>query len=250
MFFGCKNLSFKYGENEVLKNININIEKGEFIGLVGYNGSGKSTLLKVMSGILQPYSGEVYFKNHALDEKNRRKIGYIFQNPENQIIGVTVEEDVAFGLENIGVPREKMIEKIEWALSTVNLKGLEHADPNTLSGGQKQRLAIASILVMEPEVILMDEPTSMLDPKGRNEIYNVIKKLIEMGETIVIASHQPSDLEDVTRIIALDKGDIIFDGPKEEFYSKNIIEVELPFRTKIKKELNLGFEKLVDELCR
>ncbi|MFA5421134.1 MAG: ABC transporter ATP-binding protein, partial [Patescibacteria group bacterium] len=105
-------------------------------------------------------------------------------------------------------------------------------------------------LVMEPEVILMDEPTSMLDPKGRNEIYNVIKKLIKMGETIIIASHQPSDLEEVDRIIALDKGEIIFDGLKEEFYSKNIIDVELPFKTKIEKKLNLGFEKLVDELCQ
>ncbi len=162
--------------------MNLEIEKGEFIGLVGYNGSGKSTLLKVMSGILQPYSGNVYFKDETLDEKNRIKIGYIFQNPENQIIGVTVEEDVAFGLENIGVPpREEMIDRINWALSIVNLKGLEHADPNTLSGGQKQRLAIASILVMEPEVILMDEPTSMLDPKGRNEIYNVIKKINKDG---------------------------------------------------------------------
>lgn len=250
MFFGCENLSFKYGNVEVLKNVNLEIEKGEFIGLVGYNGSGKSTLLKVMSGILQPYSGNVYFKDKTLDEKNRIKIGYIFQNPENQIIGVTVEEDVAFGLENIGVPREEMIDRINWALSIVNLKGLEHADPNTLSGGQKQRLAIASILVMEPEVILMDEPTSMLDPKGRNEIYNVIKKLIKMGETIIIASHQPSDLEEVDRIIALDKGEIIFDGLKEEFYSKNIIDVELPFKTKIEKKLNLGFEKLVDELCQ
>ena len=250
MFFGCENLSFKYGDNEVLKNVNLEIEKGEFIGLVGYNGSGKSTLLKVMSGILQPYSGNVYFKDETLDEKNRIKIGYIFQNPENQIIGVTVEEDVAFGLENIGVPREEMIDRINWALSIVNLKGLEHADPNTLSGGQKQRLAIASILVMEPEVILMDEPTSMLDPKGRNEIYSVIKNLIKMGETIIIASHQPSDLEEVDRIIALDKGEIIFDGLKEEFYSKNIIDVELPFKTKIEKKLNLGFEKLVDELCQ
>ncbi|HPP10615.1 MAG TPA: ATP-binding cassette domain-containing protein [Defluviitoga tunisiensis] len=250
MFFGCENLSFKYGNVEVLKNVNLEIEKGEFIGLVGYNGSGKSTLLKVMSGILQPYSGNVYFKDETLDEKNRIKIGYIFQNPENQIIGVTVEEDVAFGLENIGVPREEMIDRINWALSIVNLKGLEHADPNTLSGGQKQRLAIASILVMEPEVILMDEPTSMLDPKGRNEIYNVIKKLIKMGETIIIASHQPSDLEEVNRIIALDKGEIIFDGLKDEFYSKNIIDVELPFKTKLEKELHFRFQKLVDELCQ
>ncbi|MDY6894289.1 MAG: ATP-binding cassette domain-containing protein [Thermotogota bacterium] len=250
MFFGCKNLSFSYYEKKVLTNINLDVKKGEFIGLVGSNGSGKSTLLKLLCGILSPQEGEVIIKDQKLDESNRIKVGYIFQNPENQIIGVTVEEDVAFGLENIGVPREKMLEKIEWALSTVGLEGLNHADPNALSGGQKQRLATASILAMEPEIILMDEPTSMLDPKGRNEIYKVIRNLREIGETIIIASHHSSDLEHVDKIIALNDGEIVFEGDKNQFYKNNVIQSELPFNEKIKREFNTDLKELVDEICR
>jgi len=250
MFFGCKNLSFSYYEKKVLTNINLDVKKGEFIGLVGSNGSGKSTLLKLLCGILSPQEGEVIIKDQKLDEHNKIKVGYIFQNPENQIIGVTVEEDVAFGLENIGVPREKMLEKIEWALSTVGLEGLNHADPNALSGGQKQRLAIASILAMEPEIILMDEPTSMLDPKGRNEIYKVIHNLREIGETIIIASHHSSDLEYVDKIIALNDGEIVYEGEKDQFYKNKVIQSELPFNEKIKRVFNTDLKKLVDEICR
>jgi len=250
MFFGCKKLSFGYSENKVLKEIDLEIEKGDFIGLVGSNGSGKSTLLKLLCGILLPEEGQIIFNDQILNDKNRLKVGYIFQNPENQIIGVTVEEDVAFGLENIGVPREQMIERIEWALSKVGLTGFNKNDPNTLSGGQKQRLAIASILAMKPEVILMDEPTSMLDPKGRNEIYKVIDRLLQMGETIIIASHHPSDLEKVDKIIALSEGKIVFEGDKEDFYSKRIIETELPFKEKLKRSMSGNLEELVDELCR
>ncbi|MGY4686999.1 energy-coupling factor ABC transporter ATP-binding protein [Petrotoga sp. DB-2] len=250
MFFGCKNLSFSYYEKKVLTNINLDVKKGEFIGLVGSNGSGKSTLLKLLCGILSPQEGEVIIKDQKLDEHNRIKVGYIFQNPENQIIGVTVEEDVAFGLENIGVPREKMLERIEWALSTVGLEGLNHADPNALSGGQKQRLAIASILAMEPEIILMDEPTSMLDPKGRSEIYKVIHNLREIGETIIIATHHSSDLEHVDKIIALNDGEIVYEGDKDQFYKNNVIQSELPFNEKINRHFHTDLKKLVDELCR
>lgn len=250
MFFGCKNLSFKYNEVTVLKDISFEVNKGEFIGLVGNNGSGKSTLLKVLCGILFADKGEVIFQDKLLDEKSKIKIGYIFQNPENQIIGVTVEEDVAFGLENTGVPREEMIKKIKWALSTVGLETLEKADPNTLSGGQKQRLAIASILVMEPDVILMDEPTSMLDPRGRSEVHKVIGTLLSLGKTIIIASHHASDLIHVQRIIALNEGRIIYDGDRKAFYEKNILPIELPFKEKIMKEMNLAFEDLVNEVCQ
>jgi len=250
MFFGCKNLSFNYYEKKVLTNINLDVKKGEFIGLVGSNGSGKSTLLKLLCGILSPQEGEVIIKDQKLDERNRIKVGYIFQNPENQIIGVTVEEDVAFGLENIGVPREKMLERIEWALSTVGLEGLNHADPNALSGGQKQRLATASILAMDPEIILMDEPTSMLDPKGRNEIYKVIRNLREIGETIIIASHHSSDLEHVDKIIALNDGEIVYEGDKDQFYKNNVIQSELPFNEKINRQFHTDLKKLVDEICR
>ncbi|MGM0641214.1 MAG: energy-coupling factor ABC transporter ATP-binding protein [Thermotogota bacterium] len=248
MFFGCKNINFSYGNTKILQNINIEFEKGEFTGLVGDNGSGKSTLMKIISGIFTEYDGEVFFKGENLDDKSRIKVGYIFQNPENQIVGVTVEEDVAFGLENIGVEREEMLKKIKWALEVVGLKGLEKSDPNALSGGQKQRLAIASIVAMEPEIILMDEPTTMLDPVGRREVYKVIKRLVNLGKTIIIASHHSDDLEDVSRIIALKEGKVHFDGTRDDFYKHNDFNIEYPIEFEVKKHTNKDYEELVKYL--
>ncbi len=248
MFFGCKNINFSYGKTKILQNIDIEFDRGEFTGLVGDNGSGKSTLMKIISGIFTEYDGDVIFKGENLDEKSRIKVGYIFQNPENQIVGVTVEEDVAFGLENIGVEREEMLEKIKWALEVVGLKGLEKSDPNALSGGQKQRLAIASIVAMEPEIILMDEPTTMLDPVGRREVYKVIKRLVNLGKTIIIASHHSADLEDVSRIIALKDGKIHFDGARDDFYKNNDFNIEYPIEYEVKKQTDKNYDELVKYL--
>jgi energy-coupling factor transport system ATP-binding protein len=248
MFFGCKNMGFSYGENKILKDINIEFEKGEFTGLVGDNGSGKSTLMKIMSGIFTEYDGEVVFKEESLNEDTKIKVGYIFQNPENQIVGVTVEEDVAFGLENIGTEREEMLRRIKWALEVVGLKGLEKSDPNSLSGGQKQRLAIASIVAMDPEVILMDEPTTMLDPVGRREVYKVIKRLVNLGKTIIIASHHSADLEEVSRIVALKDGKVHFDGKRDEFYKTHDFNIEYPIEFEIKKKINKNYDELVKYL--
>jgi len=248
MFFGCNNINFSYGKTKILQNIDIEFDRGEFTGLVGDNGSGKSTLMKIISGIFTEYDGDVIFKGENLDEKSRIKVGYIFQNPENQIVGVTVEEDVAFGLENIGVEREEMLEKIKWALEVVGLKGLEKSDPNALSGGQKQRLAIASIVAMEPEIILMDEPTTMLDPVGRREVYKVIKRLVNLGKTIIIASHHSADLEDVSRIIALKDGKIHFDGARDDFYKNNDFNIEYPIEYEVKKQTDKNYDELVKYL--
>lgn len=248
MFFGCKNIGFSYGENKILENINIEFEKGEFTGLVGDNGSGKSTLMKIISGIFTEYDGEVVFKGENLNEDTRIKVGYIFQNPENQIVGVTVEEDVAFGLENIGVEREEMLRRIKWALEVVGLKGLEKSDPNALSGGQKQRLAIASIVAMEPEIILMDEPTTMLDPVGRREVYKVIKRLVNLGKTIIIASHHSADLEDVSRIVALKDGKVHFDGTRDKFYNNHDFNIEYPIEFEVKKKTDKDYGELVKYL--
>jgi len=241
-------MGFSYGENKILKDINIEFEKGEFTGLVGDNGSGKSTLMKIMSGIFTEYDGEVVFKEESLNEDTKIKVGYIFQNPENQIVGVTVEEDVAFGLENIGTEREEMLRRIKWALEVVGLKGLEKSDPNSLSGGQKQRLAIASIVAMDPEVILMDEPTTMLDPVGRREVYKVIKRLVNLGKTIIIASHHSADLEEVSRIVALKDGKVHFDGKRDEFYKNHDFNIEYPIEFEIKKKINKNYDELVKYL--
>ena len=250
MFFGCENLNFEYADQKILKDLTLNFNKGEFVGLVGDNGSGKSTLMKVLSGILLPQSGKVLFDDTVMSPKNKQYVGYIFQNPENQIVGVTVEEDVAFGLENIGIQRESMIELISWALDVVGLSKYAKADPNTLSGGQKQRLAIAAIVAMKPEIILMDEPTTMLDPIGRSEVYEVIKKLVSLKKTIIIASHHSDDLSWVNRIIGLKEGKIIFDGSRDSFYSSGKLAVEVPFDIKLKKNFNKSFEQMVDHLCQ
>ncbi|BBE29876.1 energy-coupling factor transporter ATP-binding protein EcfA1 [Tepiditoga spiralis] len=249
MILKCENINYNYGKRKVINNVSLGIKKGQFTGIVGDNGSGKSTLMKILSGILFDYNGKVFFENEELNEKNRIKIGYIFQNPENQIVGVTIEEDVAFGMENMGVPRKEMIKKIQWALSIVGMSGFEKRDPNTLSGGQKQRLAIASILAMDPEVIFMDEPTTMLDPVGRLEVYTVIKKLVELKKTVVIASHHSQDLRDVERIIALKNGKIIFDGNKNNFYKTNKLNIEEPIEIRTKKILHMNYEELVNKLA-
>lgn len=250
MFFGCEDISYFFGDKEVLKNISIDIKKGEFVGLVGDNGSGKSTFMKILSGIYEYKTGKVIFNDEVLNEKTKNKIGYVFQNPENQIVGVTVEEDVAFGMENTGVPRDEMKKKVEWALDIVGLNGKENTDPNTLSGGQKQRLAIASIVAMDPDVIFMDEPTTMLDPIGRREVYGVIKKLVEIGKTVIIASHHYQDLKEVNRIIALSDGKLIFNGDREKLYSKRVSNVEIPFDITIKKEFKMSVQEMIDKLCR
>ncbi|MDN5341221.1 ATP-binding cassette domain-containing protein [Oceanotoga sp. DSM 15011] len=250
MFFECKNIEFDYNENKILKNISLEFKKGEFVGLVGDNGSGKSTLMKILSGIYEPKNGKIIYENEELNIKNRTKIGYVFQNPENQIVGVTVDEDIAFGLENTGVPREEMIKKIKWALDVVGLNEKEKADPNTLSGGQKQRLAIASIVAMDPSIIFMDEPTTMLDPKGRLEVYKVIKKLVNMGKTIIIASHHAPDLNEVDRIIGLKNGKVIYDGNRDKFYMNTKMAIEIPFDIKLKKFLNKSYDELVEEICQ
>lgn len=250
MFFKCSDLFFKFFNDEILKGINIEINKGEFIGLVGDNGSGKSTLMKLLSGIYFPYKGDIIFNNEKINTQNKIKLGYIFQNPENQIVGVTVEEDVAFGLENIGYPQNDMINRIKWALSITGLIGLEKTDPNTLSGGQKQRLAIASILAMDPEIIFMDEPTTMLDPIGRREVYSIIKKLNNLNKTIVIASHHSDDLKEVDRIIALKKGKIIFDGKRDIFYNKNDLNIEIPIEYLLKILYNDKYNETVKRICQ
>ncbi len=251
MFFKCENISFKYSQNLILNNVSLELKKGQFTGLVGDNGSGKSTLMKVLSGIYEPFEGKISIYEEELNLQNRLKIGYIFQNPENQIVGVTVEEDVAFGLENIGYPEDLMVKRIDWALDITGLKDMRKRDPNTLSGGQKQRLAISSILAMNPEIIFMDEPTTMLDPVGRKEVYGVIKTLISMGKTIVIASHHSEDLNEVERIIALKKGNLVFDGNREEFYNKNVvINIEKPFEFRLKDHYNMDLKTLEKNLCQ
>lgn len=256
----AKNIFFGYNEKIIFNDFSLEINSKKPIGLVGSNGSGKSTLLRLLCGILTPQKGDIYLFNKKINFKNpdsllflKKHIGYIFQNPENQIVGVTVEEDIAFGLENLGLDRVEMKKRINWALEVTDLLGLEKKDPNTLSGGQKQRLAIASMIAMKPDFILMDEPTTMLDPEGRDDIYKVIKNLINIDKGIIIASHHANDLELVDKIIALHKGKILFYDNKEHFYdwSENKkFNVEIPFDKIVKKYTGKNFSDLERSICQ
>ena len=208
-----------------VENINFSIQKGEFVAIVGRNGSGKSTLARTMNALLLPSEGTVFVNN--IDTKNdgmiweiRSRVGMVFQNPDNQIIGTSVEEDVAFGLENIGVPREEMIDRIASALDVVKLQNERKTEPHLLSGGQKQRCAIAGIIAMKPECIVLDEATAMLDPIGRREVINLIKKLNrENNITIVHITHHMDEVSQADRVVLIDKGKVLTDTTPRKLFS-------------------------------
>lgn len=224
--------SYKSGEEEnpviteVLKNINLDIEKGEFVSILGHNGSGKSTLAKHFNAILLPSSGKVYIDGIDTADENRlfdirKRAGMVFQNPDNQIVASIVEEDVAFALENMGVPYEEMRKRVDDALKSVGMYEYRFHSPNQLSGGQKQRVAIAGIIAMRPECIILDEPTAMLDPKGRKEVIKTVKKLNkDYGITIVLITHYMNEAVESDRVIVLDKGEIILDDIPENVFSQ------------------------------
>ena len=227
----CENLTFVYENEEgegrtVLDNINLNIEKGSFVAVLGRNGSGKSTLAKHFNAVLTPYSGEVFVNGVSTkDEKKlfeiRRSVGMVFQNPDNQIVATTVEEDVAFGLENLGVPYDEMHERVEEALKSVGMYEWREMQPHLLSGGQKQRVAIAGVIAMQPECIVFDEPTAMLDPKGRKEVMETIKKLNhEMGITVVLITHFMEEAAKADRVVVMDKGKIVMDNSPAKVFSE------------------------------
>lgn len=233
-FIEAKNITFSYinelQENEdvkkttVFKNLNFSVEKGEFVAVLGHNGSGKSTLVKCFNGINIPEEGDVIVNGfntrddeHLLDI--RQSVGMVFQNPDNQIVATIVEEDVAFALENMGVEPSEIRRRVDDALKTVGMYEYREHAPHKLSGGQKQRVAIAGIIAMRPDCILLDEPTAMLDPKGRKEVLKTIKMLNEeFGVTIVLITHYMDEAAQAERIAVMDNGKIVIDDtPKKVF---------------------------------
>lgn len=227
-----RNLHFRYGadgENpseEVLKGINLDIKKGEFVAVLGHNGSGKSTLAKHLNAILLPTDGKVIVDGiDTADETKlfelRQRAGMVFQNPDNQIVSSIVEEDVAFALENLGVPYEEMRQRVDNSLKAVNMYEYRLHSPSQLSGGQKQRVAIAGIIAMRPECIILDEPTAMLDPQGRKEVMSAIHHMNrEYGITIVLITHYMDEASQCDRVIVMDKGKIILDNIPEKVFSQ------------------------------
>ncbi|MDR0918862.1 MAG: energy-coupling factor transporter ATPase [Oscillospiraceae bacterium] len=239
-----KNITFAYPSFEnkatpvVLKNLSLNIQEGEFLAVLGHNGCGKSTLARMLNGILQPQEGEIIVDGiNAKDEEKllelRQTVGLVFQNPDNQIVATIVEEDVAFALENLGVPTEEMRERVDIALKAVDMyKYRDHA-PHRLSGGQKQRVAIAGIIAMRPKYIVLDEPTAMLDPIGRKEVLAVLDNLRkEYGISVVLITHFMEETVNADRIIIMDKGEIVEDDSPQVIFSKvnrlNELGLELP----------------------
>ncbi len=223
-----KNVSFSYdeGEDSVINNLNLEFYEGQFTCVLGHNGSGKSTMAKLINALLVPSEGQVvsfgYDTSVEDNEINiRRKIGMVFQNPDNQIVATIVEDDVAFGPENLGLPREEIRKRVDDALKMVDMYEYRHHEPHRLSGGQKQRVAIAGIIAMQTKCIVLDEPTAMLDPKGRKEVMEALCKLKnELGITIILVTHFMDEAVKADRVIVMNNGEVKLDGTPIQVFSE------------------------------
>jgi len=267
-----KNVSFKYSEEEdfAVKNLNLNIKKGEFISILGHNGSGKSTLAKLINSILLPFEGEVIVKGMNTKDKEklwkiRSTAGMVFQNPDNQLVGTVVEEDVAFGPENQGV-EPKLIRKIvDESLKKVDMYEFRKRPPHLLSGGQKQRISIAGVLALNSDCIILDEPTAMLDPEGRKEVMDTIKILNKtQDKTIVLITHFMDEAVEGDRVVIMDDGQLKLEGSPREVFSKvdkiKKYGLDVPQVTELAEELRkeginltdniIHIEELVNQLCQ
>nr|DAE07754.1 MAG TPA: energy-coupling factor transporter ATPase [Myoviridae sp. ctWXg38] len=256
-----QNVSFSYGTDEgeervdVIENLNLNIEKGSFTAVLGHNGSGKSTLAKLTNGILFPQHGKVLVDGSETKPDDsifdiRKKVGMVFQNPDNQIVASIVEEDVAFGVENLGVPPQECRRRVDEAMKTVGIYEQRLKAPHKLSGGQKQRVAVAGIIAMKPECIVLDEPTAMLDPSGRAEVLETIKKLNkEDGITVVLITHYMDEAVQADRVVVMDGGQIVMDDTPQNVFAK-VDEVksyglDVPQATELVHRMKLKPEKTV-----
>ncbi len=264
-----EHLRFRYDkETKVFNDLSFNVNKGEYVAIIGHNGSGKSTLAKLIIGLLEAQKGTIKVFDQVLNEDNlysiRSKVGIVFQNPDNQFTGSTVADDIAFGLENHEVPHEQMDEIISKYARIVNMEEFLDKEPTSLSGGQKQRVAIAGVLAMHPDLIIFDEATAMLDPKGKSEIKNVIKKIKEERKDLTLLSitHDIEEAFNSDRVIVIEKGEIVFnDTPSNVFKNKEKLlemKLDIPFSYKLFDELKaLGIslssndeESMVKELCQ
>lgn len=261
----AKNVHFSYEKaREILKGLDIDIKKGEFAAILGHNGSGKSTFARLANAILVPTEGSIDVLGMDTSDESllydiRQSVGMVFQNPDNQIVAAVVEEDVAFGLENTGVPAEEIRQRVDEALKTTGMYEYRLHSPGMLSGGQKQRVAIAGIIAMRPECIVLDEPTSMLDPAGRRDVMKTIRKLVdEYGITVLLITHYMDEAVRADRVIVIDEGQVILDGvPKEVFSHVDVLKkagLDVPQVTELVHELNscglsLDPQILTEEEC-
>ena len=244
-----KNLSFRYKESQEyydVKDITFHVKRGEWLSIVGHNGSGKSTTVRLIDGLLEAESGEIVIDGQRLTEENvwniRRQIGMVFQNPDNQFVGATVEDDVAFGLENQGLSRQEMKKRVEEALDLVGMSNFKKREPARLSGGQKQRVAIAGVVALRPAILILDEATSMLDPEGRRELIETVKGIRkDYDMTVISITH---DLEEVAmsdRVLVMKRGEIESTSSPRELFSRNDLDqigLDDPFANQLKHSLS------------
>lgn len=250
-----KNVSFKYElqEEKTIKNLDLYVKQGEFVGIIGKNGSGKTTLCNIIRGIIPDFvqgeiTGDIIIDNKNINDIERGEmaelVGFVFQNPFSQISGIkkTVFEEIAYGLENLGVPREEIRQRVTDVIKLLKIEDLQDKNPNELSGGQSQRVAIASIIVMNPKVLIFDEPTSQLDPLGTEEIFDILKLLKSQNKTIILVEHKIDLIaEYADRVVVMDDGEIIFNGETHEVLSNDKIEqhnVSMPIVSKLAYKLN------------
>ncbi|MDK2867075.1 MAG: energy-coupling factor transport system ATP-binding protein [Clostridiales bacterium] len=271
----AENLYFRYTEGEAeapfaLNGVNLEIKEGEFVVIIGHNGSGKSTLSKLMNGIHTPTEGRIVID--GIDTSNedqiweiRKRAGMVFQNPDNQLVATIVEEDVAFGPENLGLPSEEIRRRVDEALDAVHMSDYKRKAPHHLSGGQKQRVAIAGILAMKPKCIIFDEPTAMLDPSGRKEVVQTIEHLNKNEKiTVIHITHYMDEAIHADRVLVMDRGKIVMEGTPKQVFSKvdelRALGLDVPQVTLVSHKLktmgyavsdeNLTVDELVAELCR
>ncbi len=266
-----ENVKYSYTENGkrfAVNGVTLSIEEGEFVAVLGRNGSGKSTLAKLINALLTPVSGKVeVFGMDTSDNKKtfeiRKNAGMVFQNPDNQMVASIVEDDVAFGPENIGVPRAEIGERIGFALKAVGMEEYRTSTPTRLSGGQKQRIAIAGVLAIKPKIMILDESTAMLDPKGRREVMDVVKRLNkEEKMTVILITHFMDEALEADRAIVMNQGEIVMQGTPEEIFRRSdeleIYNLALPRAAAIAKKLSAGgmpvatafdAETVAEEIC-
>ncbi len=267
-----ENVKYKYSKEDTkyaVDSVSLNIKKGQFTAIIGHNGSGKSTLAKLINSLLLPVEGKIYVKDMDTSDDSklwdiRQTAGMVFQNPDNQLVATIVEEDIAFGPENQGVESSEIRKRVDDALNAVGMYEYRTRPPHMLSGGQKQRIAIAGILALNSDCIILDEPTAMLDPSGRKEVMDTLKNLNKQGKTILLITHYMDEAVEADRVVVMDKGNIKLDGiPKEVF--KNLEEIkkfglDVPQVTELAQELKkegldipsdtIHIKELVDLLCQ
>lgn len=264
-----RNVSFRYGDEYpwVLKNCSFDIYESEWVAIIGHNGSGKSTIAKLLNGLLFPQEGEIIINGQEVNQETiwdiRRDVGMVFQNPDNQFVGTTVQDDVAFGMENRGVPRDEMVKRIDENLTAVGMAGYLLTEPHRLSGGQKQRVAIAGVLAVSPQVLILDEATAMLDPKGRTEIMETISNVQDKNDlSLITITHDLREVVQAERVIVMNEGQVWEEStPREVFSKKDALQkigLDVPFIAILAEELKkagvpvtkepLNQEELVEDL--